>query len=407
MRYVYTMLLLLVLVSHADAQQWYLLDSDLNTITLRDVVVTGNNPLQTVTPQIIGTDPQGAQQKVPLTRVVRMSRQALSAPLPPETSMVELNDGQRLLGVLRTTQDSETLNLDHPELGRLLVPLAQIKRLQVTLSASRHQPDANFDQILFRNQDELRGTLLGITGNTALLLLPNNQEPLSLPIENIAEILRPVSEPASSNHDRIILTDGTIIHATRLLLARQELRLQPVLGTQSITLPEESIRQIDFRSHGLHLVPITRDSLHIQQKTLAFGIEIPPHTSPLGLHLHAPATLVQDLPPNTIGIIVRGKLDPSIPEKQLPWPDINLTISAHGIPESNVLVDEHNPEFSFTIPVPHALDGQEIASQLKLSLGAAQRGPVLDRLLITQAEFLTSDTALQAPSETLPDTELP
>ncbi|WP_236254463.1 hypothetical protein [Mucisphaera calidilacus] len=378
---IHTLLLLLALTPALHAQTWQLFDTSLRTHTLLDLNITNLS--------ITARDTNDQRFTLPTAQAVRLTN--IHAPADesqPANAFIRLADGQQLFGSLRLTRESDIINLEHPRLGRFIIPLSAITRLSLTpAAADLTAPDSGYDLIVLSNGDRIEGTFLGLTTTGTRILLAGSDQPIDLPLDTIAAVLRPQNPPANTRNDRVTLNDGTVVDAPRVTLTSNRLALYPALGTRRAELPTSHVTQIDLRHNGSRLVPFRQQPTRIVEPANAYGLDIPPRLSPAGQHLHAPTTHEITLPDNTVGIILNAQLDPSIPETRRHWPDIALTLTLSNIPPHSALIDQHNPAINLTIPVQPA----PRADTLTLDLKTAQRGPVLDRLLITQAEFLVAD----------------
>ncbi|MEQ9460829.1 MAG: hypothetical protein RIG82_07750 [Phycisphaeraceae bacterium] len=365
--------LMLLLVSPAIGDSWRLMDRSFDLRTLR--------PVQLGATSISGLDTDDQPLTIPVADITRLTRLGVSPPDATLTPAIDLADGQLLRGTIRPTQDGEGIVVDHPGLGRLIVPLASVRAMRLMPLPAPIVPPDGFDRIILTNGDELDGTLITLVADKVRFLTPGAEEPLDLPLSAIAAIVRAVTPPEPPSLDRLTLLDGTIIDAQGVTLARGLWSLRPILGTRTTQLPAASVFSIDLRRQGLRLVSLTDLPMRETRPADVFGITLGSSRDHEGFRLHAPAAVAFDLPENTLAVTLRLELDPSIPQADLHWPSMIANLAIGSARPRSVEIDAQTPEHIINLVA-------ESPGLLTIDLDAGQHGPVLDRLLIRDAEVL-------------------
>ncbi|WP_428387741.1 hypothetical protein [Mucisphaera sp.] len=347
--------------------------------------------LRLTTDTLVTLDPDTADTNtIATTDTIRLTRQfPETSTAQPSAPTITLDDGQHLTAPWRPDAEGQTFSIDHPQLGRLTIPLDRIATITWppnTLQATPPQTnDARSDRIQLTNGDQLQATLLALFDQSARLLLPGNPQPIDLPLSSIHAIQR-AHEPATTTRaDRLTLATGEVIDAARVSFQQNTWTLSPTLALSPVQLPAAAINQLELRRNGLRLTPLLQQPLQINQPTVVFGVPMPPRQTSDTLAIHAPADIAFDLPPTAAAISLELQLDPSIPAHDRHWPSMIATVSTQASTATQITLDDANPKTVITLPVsiPNA--------QLRLTLDPHTRGPVLDRLQIRNAVILLAE----------------
>lgn len=319
---------------------------------------------------------------------------------PPMLGMIELVDGQRLAGSWTgATRDGEAIIWTHPTLGRCTLGLDDVRRVVVhgdpnatSASAAFDAATAEGDAVWLGNGDVLVGFIVSV-GDDAVTILPDGAaDEVSLSLETVARVTlaNPMTGPgeAAATGDLVTLHDGSRVRGGGVSIVRETLRLTPALtdAMQPVELALDEVRQIDFAAAGLRLVELGDQPMQTVAGGSAFGLDFLPAVDETGVRLHAPVTVVFDLPEGVERFAATALLDlpAGLPEARAAWADLAVVVSADGSAEvlgepMRLRADEPRGDLNLVLDGP---------PQLRIEVDPAANGPVLDRLLLQDAVLL-------------------
>lgn len=333
----------------------------------------------------IGYRPVEVNPKYVTYRDTRLDK---SGSLDDSAGMIALIDGQRLAGRWGGGDASgEKLIWHHPLLGRVALDLNQIAGVAPRGRIPRRDDTPSLrsdDRVLLMNGDTLDGFVSGID-STGLLFQPNGHEKaLVLPIARLRLIsLANGTDRYRSNRYLVWLTDGSCLETRSIKMTSDQVLLEPVLisGTPTRTVPVDGIVRIDLALADKYLVDLVDLPMQVTAGGSALGLPVPPRVAGASVWMHAPVTVVYDLPDQAVRfyatVVVAGGREPSVARA---WTDFEVRIHAADQIMSHCRLNVKQG----TATINTALLGRK----LTIELVAADNGPIMDRMLLHNAVVL-------------------
>ncbi len=314
---------------------------------------------------------------------------------PP--SVIELLDGQRLVGSLATgrTAPADSLLWEHAGLGMLAFKLDEVRRIQFqegpAVAAQRPGEDAT-DIVTLANGDRIDGFVDAVG---AIVSIEVNGTRRDLPAERVQEIVLGGGKPRPPVHAMVAwLSDGSVVACRSLQTSRTgEVSLTPLLGepadkgTEAPVLPTLVMRLDDVRALAMDpaaLVPLASLKVAAQApaagRRWSRGVEaLDPRWSSLGLadiELPGPMSVEWDLPENA----TRFAADAELPRQMWTWGDCEIVasmVTAGGETELwRRRLNADSPRARVAVGLPTG------SRRIKLRMEAGEYGAVQDKVVI-------------------------
>ncbi len=328
----------------------------------------------------------------------------------PEGGYLELVDGQRLAGeMIGGTPDGQAVSWLHPLAGDVELPLERLRVMVLNPEldpATLGSMDEVFeDRLVLGNGDVLTGYLEAVD-QAVLRFVPTGEDSAwEMPVERVAAVMlaNPLPEPNTLDDAapyRVTLVDGTQMLAGRVTLRENGAWLESWLMRADATsdarttgwpleLPLGALASVELRVSGYRLMPVSAFAWDVVSGGEAFGLPYPPAVDGPGLTMHAPVSLVIDLPEDAERWQITAALDSRgvSPEAMAKW--ANVVLRVQGPDPGVYTLDQDTPR------VTH----QSVAegADLMLSLEPGVNGPVLDRVRLI-GEVLLPNAQAVSPS---------
>lgn len=318
-------------------------------------------------------------------------------PLNDKQYVAKLVDGQSLVGtLLGAGEDGESIRLAFGyEQRTVVLPLDEL--LSLTRVGHNLAGDASDDIVLLATGETLVGFVETISEQSLGFVVGDADDPIQIPMQrvrgfSIANKPKPIK--AKKGMARVMLRDGSLLYLRDAKLKRSA--EQPRVGlegtfvlepeTAPIILPLNEVHLIEPMSDRYALRPLAEAEMTTIAGGEVFGVAMPPSTTSDGaIRLHAPVTLGFDLPNGTVrlALTVAMDLDESIPESRRAMAGCELVIYDGDDAVARHTLTPDGPAKRLNV----SLTG----SDLRIVLEPGINGPVLDRVIITQAELLVSE----------------
>lgn len=318
-------------------------------------------------------------------------------PLNDKQYVAKLVDGQVFVGTLMGAgEDGESIRLAFGyEQRTVVLPLDEL--LSFARVGHKLAGDANDDTLLLATGETLVGFVETISEKNIGFIIGDADDPVQVPIDrvrgfSIANKPKPIER--EKGLARVLLRDGTSLYVRDARIKRPSgqapaavqgtLVIEP--RTTATTLPMQEIHLIEPMFGRATL----RSLIELERTLLAggevFGVAMPPRVMPDGsLRLNAPTTLGFDLPKGAsrLAFTVAMDLDAAIPETRRQMAGCELVVY-----EGDRLLARHSltpdgPAKRLNLPLA--------GDDLRIVLEPGVNGPVLDRVIISQAELLVSE----------------
>lgn len=318
-------------------------------------------------------------------------------PLNNKQYVAKMVDGQVFVGtLLGAGKDGESIRLAFGyEQRTVVLPLDDL--LSFALVGHRVKGDANDDTLLLATGETLVGFVEAIGEKNIAFVVGDADDPIEIPMGRVRGFTianKPKPVKVEQGLARVLLRDGSSVYLRKAKLKRATQKVAAgVQGTfvaepetLPITLPMAYVQLIEplsasFTLQGLNDVPMTT-----LEGGEVFGVAMPPRVMADGaLRLHAPITLGFDLPKGAsrLAFTVAMDLDDTIPEsrRQMAGCDLMVYEGDRLLAKHSLLPD--GPAKRLNLPLA--------SGGLRIVLEPGVNGPVLDRVIITQAELLVSE----------------
>lgn len=308
-----------------------------------------------------------------------------------------LTDGQALAGALARPQNAgpEALAWVHPTMGRWEVPLEQVAAVRMPAAAGLDvaiaaRPGAGVarpsaDEITLANGDVLLGFVAGV-GDAGVSLEPDGGgAAATFPWSAVAglRLANPDDPPPAG--DLVALADGSRFAVAEARFDGEAWRIRRDAPGPSdspgppVRLDPASVASVHPGASGLRLHTLATLVFAEPTPARAFGVAFPARPTDGGLLVHAPTRLefsAPGAPAEIREVRVVLRLSPEAAASALASVDVAL---AGGEP------------VRLSAAVPSAeLRGSALQAPLRLVLGEAQHGAVLDRVVVESVQWLAA-----------------
>lgn len=324
-------------------------------------------------------------RSIPISECLALLRPDAST-VRPMDGAVYLSDGQLLPGAAISNADPNrnALAWDHIWVGRMELPLGAIA--SVTFGPHIQPPPTGVgDVVLLTNGDQLTGLVIEL-GDPVVFdpQYDGESDELTIPAERVAAVSL-VTQSRLPEGQRVWFADGTIINARRLLIGDDShVRLAANPAGNSLHEAERPLSEVVavlFRCGAL--VPLASiEPASIDGPPDRFTIPPPVRTQPAAvadlspIEIRGPLTLRYILPTG----VTRFAASAMLPVDARTWGDFELVIECDGVE----IVREHFDADNATASINTELNGREFTIRLL----PGERGPIQDRLVLSQAMFL-------------------
>ncbi len=301
-------------------------------------------------------------------------------------SLLELVDGQRLIGRWAGTQDDQTMLWHHPVLGELPVSLERVHAMWV--SQEDHAADGGAasatDTVSLVNGDRVAGFVVRVTPSVVEVQPEGMPKPVALPIKQVRALR--LANPSEPRVDlpMVWLSDGSGVLANSIEVASDQLtlRLVPTTGQASVVLPLDAVDKIDLASEQGYLVDLADLPMRVVAGGDVFGMPVTPQYHGKTVDMHAPTTVAFTLPEGASRVAANARIavSDSAASQAHAWADFYVIVRINGREQSRLHLHAQQPSASFNVPLE--------AGELTIELDPAANGPVMDRLRLADAVVL-------------------
>lgn len=317
-------------------------------------------------------------------------------PLNEKQYVATLVDGQVLVGtLLGAGKDGESIRLAFGYAQRTVVlPLDEL--LSFTLVGHQVTGDENDDTLLLATGETLVGFVDAINEKSIGFVIGDADDPIQVPMSrvrgfSIANKPKPIK--AEKGLARVLLRDGSAVYLRDSKLTRAAgptpaaiqgtLVVEP--QTKAVVLPLNQVQFIEPLSGRVALQSLTEIEMTTVAGGEVFGVAMPPSVSVDGaIKLHAPIALGFDLPKaaSRLAFTVAMDLDDTVPESRRPLAGCELVVIDGDKEIARHTLTPDGPAKRLNLPLT--------GGGLRLVLESGVNGPVLDRVIVTDAQLLVS-----------------
>ena len=282
-----------------------------------------------------------------------------------------LVDGHVIHGHLDGVNDEGHLVWQSGLLGRLMVPLDQVRIIYKGAARTPVDVPAGTDRIMLVNGDVLVGYVSNIASDT--IAIDTAQRTVQVPWARVASV-RLGNAPRPRPGVWVRLVDGGYVRLDHL-------RIDPdtVAGIgfdgRAVSFPARKLEQVDFAEQE-RLVPLGDMPRQIVSGGEVFGVPMPPRMDADAADLHAPIVVRFELPPGAS----RFAADVALASSDHAWADMVLSIVDEKGDLLKQRLNRDQPSARINIAVR--------SGELTVRLDEGVNGPVQDRLRLTNAFVL-------------------
>ncbi len=315
-------------------------------------------------------------------------------PVRGVTAGVWLTDGQRFAGDwVGPTPDGSGLIWRHPTIGTVTIPLDEVAQVNwvggdglVVRRAAR-----TMDTVTLTNGDRLSGFVSSLNDEGVVLVLNTGGAggdgggSMTIPFGRIASMV--LSNPYRSRvepYHRVTLVDGTRVWADELRISGDRVYCRVILpgglavGFES---PVMELARIDFWAGGLRLIDLTELPMRTVDEASVFGLTVPVRVAGRSVRMHAPGSVVYELPEGAVRFAGVAELDfQDAPAHITDWSDFQVVVSVQEVQDQRFPVSGSQPVTRINTPIS--------GPELTIRLDPGVNGPILDRLLLRDAVIL-------------------
>lgn len=353
-------------------------------------------------------DEQGKPANLPLDQVLRLSFRASELVEVHQSSVkLTLRDGQVLVGRLARSNDEEAVRLKLDDNRSVQVPLDELMSLIVE-SGAKSPPAEDDDALLLATGEVLLGFVETFGEDAVGFVVGDADDAIQIPLKRIKALSianKPKQALSKPGTMRVTTVDQSVRLLEDVTFSRDEagdelvgVSTLPILtsrradegistaSSSHLAIPLNQIVMIEPVSTRYHLAGLFEHDWQVREGGEVFGVSMPPRVTDQGsIHLHAPVTLGFDLPRGAtrLAFTVRMNLDDTIPEARRAMAGCDLVVY-QGDTESirHTLTPDAAPK-RINLPLS--------SSDVRIAIEPGINGPVLDRVLITEAELLVSE----------------
>ncbi len=318
-------------------------------------------------------------------------------PLNNKQYVARLVDGQVLVGTLMDAgKDGETIRLAMDYQQRSVAfPLDDL--LSLALVGTSLVGDASDDTLLLATGETLIGFVDAIGEDGIGFVIGDAEDPIQIPMDRIRGFSianKPQPVKAEKGLARVLLRGGSSLLLRDAALKRATKREGSSLSgtltiggeSTTITMPLNEVHLIEPRSGRYVLERLADSAMTLISGGEVFSVKMPPRIDRDGsIHLHAPTTLGFDLSKGAsrLAFMVAMDLDDTIPQTRRAMAGCELIVY-----DGDEVIARHTltPDGP-----PKRLNVALAGGDLRIALQAGVNGPVLDRVVISQAELLVSE----------------
>lgn len=304
---------------------------------------------------------------------------------------VLLTDGQRFVGEwVGPTKDGTAMRWRHVLFGTITVALEDIASVNWIPSDRQQARNGvkSSDELTLINGDMLLGFVSSLS-ERGVVLVPDQTgggaAPVTIPFSRIASMVlsNPSSDVAGAFH-RLTLADGSRVWADQLQISGGVVSCRVFPGSSSsvpVQTPVTDLTRIDFWAGGLRLIDLTDLPRRTAKEAGVFGLPIPVRVTMESIRMHAPDSIVFDLPDGTQRFAAIAELDTlDAPVHMAKWSDFQVLVSSEDSQAQRYRVSGAEPTAMINTPAS--------GPSLMIRLDPGVNGPILDRLLLHDAVIL-------------------
>lgn len=401
MRCLITALCSLLLSTQAPcAQPAILLGPDLEPVSVQ---------LKALSPEaIVVVDDQGGVSALKPEAVLRLTMSRVQrSTSDSKRSVLTLRDGQVLVGRLVASNDEEAvrLKLDNDRVAQ--VPLDELLSLAVQAGAKAPLAEDD-DALLLATGEVLLGFVETFSEDAVGFVVGDADDAIQIPLERIKALSianKPTQPEAKPGTVRVTTSDGSVLLVQDATLSQAEnaevlvgVTALPILSSRRadeglstaassrLALPMAQVASIEPVSTRVALVPLTDLDWQVTDGGEVFGVAMPPRIAPDGsVRMHAPVAVGFDLPEGAsrLAFTIAMDLDETIPESRRQMAGCELIVYEGDNAIARHTLRPEGPPKRINV----ALSG----GVLRIALASGVNGPVLDRVVLTDAELLVSE----------------
>ena len=353
-------------------------------------------------------DDQGKPVELPLDQVLRLSFRANALVEVHRSSVtLTLRDGQVLVGRLMPSNDEEAIRLKLDDNRAVQVPLEDM--MSVVIESGAISPVAQEDDaLLLATGEVLLGFVETFTEEAIGFVVGDADDAIEIPLKRIKALgiaNKPEQIKTKPGTLRVTTIDDSVLLLEDAALLRNDtgdelvgVSTLPILSSRRadegistatssrLAIPLNQIVTIEPVSTQHGLTGLSEHGWRVIEGGVVFGVSMPPRKTDEGsIYLHAPVTLAFDLPKgaNRLAFTVAMDFSEAIPEARRAMAGCELVVYQGDAELARHAIAPDTPAKRINLP----LDGRD----LRIALEPGVNGPVLDRVVITQAELLVSD----------------
>ena len=404
MKCLLTVICSLVLGTQAmSAPQAVLLGPDLEPVSVQ---------LKSISPEVIKViDAVGQEKELKPEEVLRLTLASDTGTTPsPAQTRVVLRDGQVIVGDWAGGGgDGESISVSFGDTEQMvMLPLDEIMSIAMRSKAAVPAVDED-DVLLLANGEKLTGFLEWMGAEALDFVVGDADDPIKIPLERVAAVAvanKPKAAEAKPGTLRVTRIDGTVLLMQDATLTDRDdggsdlsglsaLSIEPKVGVNPgasidspspVRFPMSDVVGIEPLSKKTRLVSLSGRSLSVLDGGEVFGVAMKPSVTGDGaIKLHAPVKLGFDLPKGAsrLAFTVEMDLDARVPDARRSMAGCELIVYSGDTAVAKHTLTPDGPPKRINVPLA--------SGDLRIALEPGINGPVLDRVILTQAELLVSE----------------
>lgn len=365
--------------------------------------------LQAISPTLIKViNAKGAEQSLKPEDVLRLTLTRAELPTPDaQRSVLTLRDGQIIVGRLVSSNDEESVRLKIDNDRQIQIPLDEV--LSLAVQAEAVAPAATEDDaLLLATGEVLLGFVETLTEDAIGFVVGDADDAIDIPLQRVKALSianKPKPAEVEPGTLRVTMADGSLllIQNAQLssgddgdaLIGQSKLPILSSRGAEEgdstaaasrVALPMGRIMTIEPLSTKASLMSLFDAAFEVQYGGEVFGVAMPPTVKADGaIALHAPVTIGFELPKGAtrLALSVAMDLDDAIPASRRKMAGCELLVYVGQRVVARHALTADGPPKRLNLPLT--------GGNLRLALDAGVNGPVLDRVVVTEAELLVSE----------------